>query len=320
MPNQPSDFRTVNDAFLNKISGDPSMVKQAEDAVNDFTRVQMREEGIFRQVLPMVAISDDELDRQVDTDKPVKIVDKEPGSPAAVSIPLGTNPSTRYMRAPRYRVDFARISTPKMTKDVDELRSYNLDVRQIFSDNMLKDLLAEEDTKWIRACNAVMAGRGTTVTETGGVHWAAVTGAVSRSGVLDALKIGPSLRNRIETKTVLVNNITIKDIEKYGRIEAGGDLSERLLTKGFSSGELFGRQWLVTIKQDLVPTGTLFMFAEPNKLGKSYVITDTSMFIQKTAWIVEFFAYELIGAAIGNVAGVARADFATTSYTPTGIY
>jgi len=62
-------------------------VKDAISAVNDFTRVKMREDGIWRKILPPLTISNEELDRQVDTDKNVKVVDKQPESPGAINIP-----------------------------------------------------------------------------------------------------------------------------------------------------------------------------------------------------------------------------------------
>ena len=105
-------------------SRDPGMVKEALDAVNDFTRTKMREDGFFRRIMPPVTISNDELDRQLSTDKPVKIVDKEPDSPAAITIPFGALPTNIYIRGPRYPVMFDRIATPRFTKDVDELRTW----------------------------------------------------------------------------------------------------------------------------------------------------------------------------------------------------
>jgi hypothetical protein len=44
--------------------------------VNDFVRAKIREDGFFRQLMPPVMISNDELDQQVQTDQPV-IVDKK---------------------------------------------------------------------------------------------------------------------------------------------------------------------------------------------------------------------------------------------------
>jgi len=153
------ESKLLNEAIFEKLaSRDPLLEKQAVDAVNDFTRTKMREDGFYRRIIPPLPISNDELDRQVDTDKPVKIVDKEPDSPAAISIPFATLPTNLYIRGPRYKVSFDRIVTPRFTKDVDELRTWYMDIRQVLSDNAIKDMLAEEDGKFIAAVKTALGG------------------------------------------------------------------------------------------------------------------------------------------------------------------
>jgi hypothetical protein len=76
------ESKIMSEAIFEKLSSrDPVLEKQAVDAVNDFTRTKMREDGFYRRIMPPIPITNDELDRQVDTDKPVKVVDKEPDSP-----------------------------------------------------------------------------------------------------------------------------------------------------------------------------------------------------------------------------------------------
>jgi len=303
--------KITNAGFLDHVlSNDPVMVKEAADTVNEFTRVKMREDGFARKILPPIPLSNDEIDRSVDTDKPVKIVDKEPGSPAAITVPFATNPIGRYIRAPRYRVMFARMMTPKFNKDVEELRTYHMDVRQVISDNAIKDLLAEEDGKFLYAAvNALGGTPNGTVTETGTVQWKLSADEITRESLVDSLKIMPSTPNRLETATALVNNITIKDVLKFRRDEIGGDLAQDMFLKGFTEQMLLGVKFIVTIKQDLVKNDNIFYFAEPKFLGKFFILEDTTMHMKREAFMIEFFAYECLGAAIGNVAGVARQTF-----------
>jgi len=298
-----------NAAFLDLIQGDSGSQKRAAEAVNEFTRLKMREEGFYRRILPMVQISDDDLDRQVDTDKPVKVIDKEPGVPAAITVPFATNPQGRYIRSPRYRVMFGRIMSPKFTKDVDELRTYHMDIRQVISDNAIKDMLAEEDGKWIGTVNAALVSQGGTVPETGTVQWTTSAGPINRDTLADSLKAMPSTPNSLQPAVALINNISVIDVLKFGRDEAGGDMSQDMLLNGFTEVKIFGVRWIVTIKKDLVPTDSIYYFAEPKYLGKSFVLTDTTMHLDREAFMIEFFAYETIGGALGNVAGVSRHDF-----------
>ena len=305
-----STTRMINETVLDKLTSESDTLrKEAQDAINDYTRVKMREDGFWRRILPPVTITNDELDRQVDTDKPVKVVDKEPDSPAAISVPFASLPINRYIRGPRYRVMFDRILTPKFTKDVDELRTYDMDIRQILSDNSIKDMLAEEDTKFIATCTILLGSQGATVAETGTVQWRAIAGGITRDTLAESMKIMPSTPNHLNPSTILLNNVTIWDVVKFGRDEIGGDLSQELFERGFAEREIMGVRWIVTIKRDLVPDGSMFHYAEPKFLGKFFILEDTTMYIDRKAYMLEFFAYESIGCSIANVAGVARADF-----------
>lgn len=302
--------RQINDTVIDKlISSDHSIQKEAADAINDYTRVKMREDGFWRRILPPVTITNDQLDRQVDTDKPVKVVDMEPGSPAAISVPFGSMPINQYIKAPRYRVMFDRILTPKFTKDVDELRTYDMDVRQILSDNSIKDMLAEEDGKATLTLNTLLLGQNVVIPSTGVAQWVSISGGVTRDTLSESFKVLPRTPSHLNVATVLINNVTIWDIVKFGRDEVGGDLSEEMFKTGFAERELFGVRWIITIKRDLVPDGTVFQFAEPKFMGKFYVLEDTTMYIDRRAYMLEFFAYESIGSSIANIASVARIDF-----------
>lgn len=304
------ESRMISEAIFDKLSSrDSILVKEAEDAVNDFTRTKMREDGFYRRIMPPIPITNDELDRQVDTDKPVKVVDKEPDSPAAISIPFATLPTNLYIRGPRYRVMFDRIATPRFTKDVDELRTWIMDIRQVLSDNAIKDMLAEEDGKFLRAVNTALVGAGATVPTSGTVQHEVIAGGITRDTLWDSLKVMPNTPSNLEVHCVLVNNITIKEVGKFTHNEMGGTLSEDIMKNGWSLQKFMGVSWIVTIKKGLVATNTMYQFADPKFIGKSYILEDTTMYIRREAYMLEFFAYETMGGTIGHTSGLARIDF-----------
>ena len=305
----PSDVQVLNEAFFDQLAT-PGMEKNALDAVNEFTRVRVREDGFYRRILPPVQVSNDDLDRQVDTDKPVIVVDKEPGSPAAISIPFATLPINVYIRGPRYRVMFDRIVTPRFVKDIDELRTWQMDIRQVLSDNAIKDMLAEEDSKFLTAVNSALVGADQTVPTSGVIQHETIFGGITRDTLQEAFKIMPKTPSHLEVNTVLVNNVTIREIMKFGRDEIGGDLSQELLTNGFSEANFMNAKFIITIKRDLVADDRMYFFADPRFIGKSYVLEDTTMHVKREAYMIEFFAYETLGGSIGHTGGLAIADFA----------
>jgi hypothetical protein len=304
------ESQDVNAALFEKLaSRDPMMEKEAIDAVNDFTRTKMREDGFLRKIMPPVPISNDELDRQVSTDKPVKVVDKEPDSPAAISIPFATLPMNLYIRGPRYLVMLDRIVTPRFTKDTDELRSWIMDIRQVLSDNAIKDMLAEEDTKFITAFRAALVSQGWIVPTSGVPQWQKLVGGLTRDTVCDMLKIMPGTPSNLEVKTCLINNITVKELMKWGRTEMGGDMSQDVMKNGWTMQEFAGVKWIITIKKEIIATNSVYMFADPKFIGKHFTLEDTTMYIRREAYMLEFFAYETNGASLGHTSGLALADF-----------
>jgi len=302
--------KAMNEALFEKLSShDRLMEKEAVDAINDFTRTKMREEGFYRRIMPPLTLTKDELDRQVGTDKPTKVIDKEPDSPAAISIPFATLPINFYIRGDRYLVTLDRIVTPRFTKDVDELLTWMMDIRQVFSDNAIKDMLAEEDGKFITACNTCMISAGTTVPTSGVVQYEQIAGGITRDSLWDAMKTMPNTPSRLEVHTVLCNNITIKEINKFQRNEQGGDLAQDIMKDGWSLQTYMGVRWIITIKKDLVPTNSMYMFADPKFIGKHFQLEDTTMYIRREAYMLEFFAYETSGGTIGHTSGITRAEF-----------
>ena len=303
-----SESQLLNETLFEQLST-PGMEKTAVDAINDFTRTKMREDGFLRRILPPLQISNDELDRQVDTDKPVKVVDKEPDSPASISVPFAPLPQNVYIRGPRYRVHFHRIVSPRFTKDVDELRTYSMDIRQVLSDNAIKDMLAEEDGKFIAAVDSCVGSVDSTPATSGTVQHDTLGGVINRETIAQMMKILPRTPSRLETQPVLVNNLLVKDRLKLDRAAIGGDLSQDLLLNGWAEGTISGAKLVVTIKQDLVGDNDAYLFADPKFIGKFFMIEDTTMYVKREAYMLEFFAYETIGATIGNTSGVAKAVF-----------
>jgi hypothetical protein len=301
------DYAQSNAAFFDCVEN--GREKQAADSLNDFTRLKVRELSFMDNIIAPFKVDDTELDMQYDTDKPCKVFEREPDSPAAVSVPLGTTPTMFYVRGPRYRVMMARILTPRMTKDIAELRTYRMDIRQIVADNMIKDLLAEKDTKYLAAVTTALVGQDQTVPLTGAVQWKSYAGGMTRTNYIESTKIMPSTSAHLESAVELWNNLTIKEWQKFGRDEMGGDLSQQLLKDGYAQSEWNNKRRVITIKRGLVPDGTYYQFAGPEYIGKSLYLVDTTVYVKHEGYFIDSFAYWYGGASIANVAGLARTDF-----------
>lgn len=289
-------------------SGNSAMIKESQDRIDEFTRYQLREDSFLDRIIPPLPLQANDLDKQLHTDKPMKICSMEPTSPGAMSVPFATLPMSQYISSRKYAVTFSRAVTRKFTKDVIELKTDDMDVRQVISDNAVKDLSAEQDGKLIYACNTILVGPGQVVPQTSTIQWREY-GPLTRDNLVESTKIIRETPSNMTAKVALVNHVTVVDVVKWRRDEAGGDLAQDMVINGFSEQKIAGVDWIVTIKKDLVPTNTVYYFGEPKALGKHYTLEDTTMFMKREAFFLEFYAYKSFGAAIGNMANIARADF-----------
>ena len=296
-------------------SNDPYVFQKSASGVNDYLRLKAREDGFARRICPPEPVTPADLDRQTDTVKPVIVKDVEPNTPPAYSVPFGTVPMNHYIDAPRYRVMFDRIMSHRFIADVANLLTYDMDIRQIFNDLMLKDILAEEDRKYMAVTNTVVgpqnepdAAVNPRVAEVGAMGSVTV-GVMSRDSLSHAMKGLPSTNRHLNAAVGLINNITIWDIVALDRVEIGGDLSEEMFRNGFAEREIMGLRWFITIKTDLVPKNVIYYYAAPNQLGDFYTFEDVTCSTKHENFMFEMFCYEMIGATIKNSGAVCRAEF-----------
>lgn len=281
------------------------MLKNASDAGTQMIRRRLRENGFSRLILPYKQVSDADLNYLPDTELPVIVEEMEPDSPGAKSIPFNDTADTAFYRGDKFAVYFCKITTPEFTKNVDELRTYKNDLRQIITDNALKDLHVEEDGRFIKEVDRITSGQ-----EAGMLQQFTTAGFITRSSFAEMCNY---LEDRnLNNGVFLMNRHTAKDYLKLDRAAIGGDLAETLFKQGLSglnAAEVMGVRHIFTIKRDLVPDGVVYQFAEPDYLGRAYILQDVTMYVEKKKDILRFSAQEKIGLAIANVAGLNKVTF-----------
>lgn len=77
MAGMDANSKKLNEELFNALCGGTDPAKQAQDAVNDLVRTTMREDSFHRCLFPSLLITDDDLDRAVECNKPVKVLDHE---------------------------------------------------------------------------------------------------------------------------------------------------------------------------------------------------------------------------------------------------
>ena len=312
---EPENIMVMNQEFIDSIvnATNGQQVKMSS-AGSKMLRVQLRETGFLRKIIPPKPITNAELDRVEDHDRPVKIEDKEPESKGAVILPFGQGADTQFYYGPKFRIDFFTVKTHRFTKSIQELRTYKMDLRQVVTENSLKDIQTTEDAAFIDLCNKIV-GPNTAAgvlndlpsPTTGLIQNRRRTGGLTRITVADGQK--HLERERLNNGVWLMNRSTAKEYTKLKRDEIGGDLSEAIFKDGLKAlteARILGVPHIFTIKDELVADGEIFMFTEPNFLGRFYTLDEVTMYVEKREDQITFCATETIGFAIGNTAGVQK--------------
>ena len=296
-----SDARMINARFIDKIERGGELIKDAEVNVTSFIRDKLREEAFCRQIITPQTITSDQLDRDAYTDKPKKVVEKEPDS-KATWLSFRGMPSNQYFTGPRYEIFFGKISSPTFVKSIHELKTYENDIRQILSDNSVKDIQEQEDSKFMETCNAIALAAG-------GVQDLdySMAGGLTKENFLESRK---SLRTlRVPHGISLMSQSTAEDVLKWDSHDIGDNAATLQYEKGLVQATIYGTKVLYTIKNDLVPDGTIYHFGTESFLGKFFFLQDATVYIKHERDIISFDSYEVLGVGIGNTKGVVRVKF-----------
>ncbi len=299
-----------NEEFLRVADAHPGgLLKGASTEGGEHIRWKIRENGFFRNIIPPDPITDGQFDRQVDDDNPARIEEMEPESPGAKSCPFEDTPDTAPFRGRRFLVRFSKITTPEFKKNIDQLRTYRMDLRQVITDNALKDMETEEDARLIVTSDRIIGAIGGNGLA-GVPQNHQITGRVSRTSY-------KGIRNYLEdlelvNSVALINRKTSTEFLGWKHDEIGGPLAETLFTeglRGLPKMEIMGIPHLATIKRTMVPDYVVYLYTEKNYLGKAYQLVEPTMFVKKEKDMITFSAQEKLGFTIGNVRGVARVIF-----------
>lgn len=294
------------------LTADDGVVKRASAATSKATRTQVREEGVQRAIMKYDPITNEDLDYFGDTELPGVWFELEPDSPPARMIPYGDTPNSFSYRAEKYVVFLSVITTEEATKNVNQLRTYKTDIRQIVNDNMLRDIHTAEDTAWFSECDRIV-GAAVAIGSANTTHQnvTMTNNTFTRLGLRRAVSF---LTDRqLPNGVFVVNQRTANQLLGWDRPTVGGDLSEKFLLKGLKaleSFELMGVPFISTIKNNLVADGTMWQYAPKEYLGNALMLEDITVTIKKEYDIIRMRAQEQVGLTIGNSRGVQKLGFA----------
>lgn len=308
-----------NDSFVEMIKA--GQTKEASVSAAAFTRNKLREESFAEKILTPIEISNDELDKSQNPELLVKWNDREPDQSPAVTVPLSVVPDAYQFKGDRYPSYFARILSPLFEKDIDKLRSYDYDIRQILLENSTKDIATEVDTRFMNKVNSIIGTQNTSNLSISGYDLpqnVSFSGGITRENVAEAFKViqrlivpfGPTQPDGGESKGVmLLNTVTAMEFVKMGPSEVGWDTAQESWVNGLPTKTLLGVKPIYTLKSNLVPDNVIYLFSSEEFFGKYYSLQPLTVFMETKAYFLQWFQYMNISISIGNVRGVVRIEF-----------
>jgi hypothetical protein len=278
----------INSNWVRKL--EQGQIKEAQDEGSAFIRTKVRQESFAREVIRPILLEDDQIDRDENTDQPKKIVEKEPDSVATFVTFQGTGPRT-WFRGPRYAVKFGKTESQRFTKNKWELMTYQNDIRKILSDNSVKDMADQEDTKFIDTIDDLAALNAAVQIST--------ATAFQSSAFRKAFQA--MVRRRQPIGKILMTKELYYEALDLPATSVGDDVASRHYDEGIEDEEkLWGMPVVSTIKGDILNPKKAYVFAPENFLGNFFLLQDATLFIKQEADIIEFWSYAAPGFGIGN--------------------
>jgi hypothetical protein len=301
----------INSNFVKKV--EQGRIKEAEDEGSRFIRSRMRQDSFAREILNPVEISADELDRDVDTDQPKKIIEKEPDSVASFVTFKGAGQKTIF-RGPRYSVYFGKVESQHFTKSKFELMTYQNDIRKILTDNSVKDMADEEDRKFIETvdslattvnnvfdCALDINGDDPSVSGLPPITNGELSGGAVRLGIQKLLA------NKIPLGKILMSKSLYYRVLDLPATTIGDQVAMRHYDEGVEAEQkLFGFPVVTTIKEDIVGSNDIYFFGPQEYLGNFFLLQDATLFIKQEADMIEFWSYSAPGIGIGNANSIVK--------------
>lgn len=309
MANDSISASTVNELFVQKLNTPEGMDKVAQEG-SAFIRSKLREVSFARKIINPQYVTKADLQRSVNHDGLVKIVDIEPDSKAMV-VNLRGNPDFNYVMGERFEIPFFMVSSEEFQKTEEELLAYDMPLTEIIERNAVLDIQKIEDENFLATADAaVTVASGTQGTNVvGNYNSSTEIGSIPKDKVKELFDSLDG--NELRADTLLMDSTMFNRLFLYDATTVGDAVGSEVHVNGYSYATLFGRKLVVSNKKkkqdgtDLL-NNKIYCFAAPDFLGQFLVLNDTKFFIEKRKNIITWAAYETIGMGIGNANAVAK--------------
>ena len=297
-----SSVRTINELFVQKL-GSPEGIEKVAQEGSAFVRQKLREVSFARKIVQPQYVTRAELQRSVNHDGLVKIVDIEPDS-KAMTVNFRGNPTTHYVMGERFEIPFFMISSEDFQKTEEELLAYEMPLTEVIERNSVLDIQKVEDTAFKDHIDAAIALEESVKTGS-----KAITGNFDTDGTVkrnDFKRLFDLLDgDELRCELLLMSSVMFNKLLLYPATTVGDAIGSEVHVNGFTYSTLFGRKLVVSNKVGLLGND-IYAFTSQDFFGQFLIMNDTKFWIEKKKNIITWAAYETIGMGIGNTRSVAK--------------
>lgn len=330
--------KVINDLFFEKVANQEGKDKIAEFG-GTYIRDRLREVSFARKIVPPVNVQRSELQRSINHDTLVKIVDIEPNS-RAMALTFRGQPTARMIRGARYEIPFFTISSEKFEKTEQELLAYEMPITKIIEENSVKDIQAIEDRQflmYVEACvqafqyeqngqtwkkfntTTFKAGttKGVSVVKGGGCLAADDDSFTVYPLVkTDFIKLKQLLHRRhLRAERIVITEPDFDNLSAW-TIQDAWNIAAETAVEGWKANTVTGLKIIRTIKTEILREGNVYCFTAPEFFGRFYILNNTKFYIDKIANLITWQSWEDIGMGFGNIASVVKLETYGGSVTP----
>lgn len=305
-------IKAVDQEFRDKLlSNDSAMVKQASLPGTTYFRTRIRENAVYRKLLPPKQVTADDFDVNEFSDLPSIIYELDFNSEGAHMVSFEAPTTGATFNGRKARVEFNRVMTPKYHIDKIRLTGYKMPILDLLYDYMLKDIMDVEDEAWATVNNAIVGNADDQAEQIAkfGIRRAIKQGWDREGWTL--AKDGMTLtKGKLKASKSLMHEVLYGKLAIFGRDAIGGDAAQDMLFDGVRTTKLDGLDVLVTSKETVCDYMDQWIFTEPEFYGGFYTYEDVNMVTDEKDNIeLTFFAHETIGGVVANDAGVCKITY-----------
>lgn len=328
----------VNQALWNQLDDSAAKTKISAK-FNGFVKDRLRELEFTGKVIPNVDVTRDECQVSTQHEGLVKMEFIQPRSKAMVMNFRG-EPTARFIRGERAEVAFFCIMSEKFQKPEQEFLAYPYPIAQVIEEQAVMDLgeiVDREFTINIEAAvqahqleaNGVATALNATSVQAGSVVESSITkGELARNATSDSRVALPIQRpdfprlfnlldgNRLESSLVLLGSTDFNNILGWTVEDQGAQIQSETLINGYKYNLLLGKKFVRTIKTDILRPGNVYVFTEPDFLGRYYTLNGVKFYIDKVINLLTFVAWKDVGMSILNTASVRKLELYSGDANP----